>query len=1328
MDLNQSGGGPANSSSDFNPNPSDENVVRWGDQGDSFVVLENERFTKNILPKHFKHSNFASFVRQLNKYDFHKVRHNNEENGQSPYGSGAWEFKHPDFKANNKDALDNIRRKAPAPRKPNPGPDDMMPVQQMDMFNSQLVATQQQLQALQDRYAELSIHHSMLLQELIGVQKTVVNHEHVMQSVMSFLHSVDAQRRRDSRAINPFHQQANGDGASSATANPAPAEEDVPASPLQHASKLLSETNADVMLNPRNLEHMSEMSIRMNGTLTTPPPDFAIRASQRPASRNAPHSATSSTSMRMGELENLVYPVGQNNGIDPMFSEHIHNIPYSMPPKGPEQPDPRTVQVDTGRKKSQQFDPGWIRQPHILLVEDDPTCRRIGGKFLYAFNCAIDSALDGLEAVNKMHSGAKYDLVLMDIIMPNLDGVSACHLIRQFDPTPIIAMTSNIRTDDIQMYFNHGMNDVLPKPFTKEGLLLMLEKHLAHLKKGGPTMDAMGAPTGPPIQHASARTSLKEDDSPGKSEATASNWASPSQMPGVSPVGSEEFMQHHVQGHPGAYGIPTPGGMPFNPQHQVPLGQRAQQGHRRQISDISGPEDPAQAAKRQQIRKGGSTEKSKSVEEERREPLQAVILADPFETRFRPFTLERPRCLLPLANIPLIEYTFEFLANAGVEEVYIYCGAHQDQVEDYIKNQCTKTKIAPSAEADGSENLSKWASPSSPFSHVEIIRSTSDTVGDAMRALDQRNILVNDFILVYGDVVSNFPLEGALAAHRARKAADKHAVMTVVLREAGVAHRSKAQGTSPVFVIDPSKNRCLHYDHILPGQESRYVNLDAELLSEHPEIEVRTDLIDCGIDICTPDSLAQWTEHFDYEAPRRNYLKGVLEDYELNGLTIHTHIISDHYAARVRNFQAYDSISKDILSRWTYPLCPDSNLLQGQTYQLQKGNMYKEDGVILARSCTVGRKTVIGKDTSVGDGSVITNSIIGRRCQIGKNVTIDGAYIWEDTVIGDGSTVTQAIVAAEAQIGKRCTIEPGALLSYGVRVSEGMTIRRNTRLTRVKRKREDGESFVAESDVGVVGEKGEGYVYGDSDDETEDSEIHANTGLAYNMASLALSNESISTLQSEEDDIDFIDRDRSARESIHSVGSEESGVRHATDFHHEAVKGIVESLEKGDETENIALELNSLRMATNASFHQLRRAVAESFMKRISQVMEEGVPTQEAVKNVLPQHKGIFPRILFDKNKAEKEDQKDFLLSMQTDLVKRKNGDLMFVAVAIELYNNMEVIEAEGLEEWWEDEKSQSTDELRRVREKMKVFIERITEESSEEEDSDDEDEESDED
>lgn len=66
--------------------------------------------------------------------------------------------------------------------------------------------------------------------------------------------------------------------------------------------------------------------------------------------------------------------------------------------------------------------------------------------------------------VNKMQEGVKYDMILMDIIMPNLDGVSACHIIRQFDRTPIVAMTSNIRSDDIQMYFQHGKSCPVREP------------------------------------------------------------------------------------------------------------------------------------------------------------------------------------------------------------------------------------------------------------------------------------------------------------------------------------------------------------------------------------------------------------------------------------------------------------------------------------------------------------------------------------------------------------------------------------------------------------------------------------------------------------------------------------------------------------------------------------------------------------------------------------------------------------------------------------------------------------------------------------------------
>jgi osomolarity two-component system response regulator SKN7 len=96
--------------------PSFQSVVSWGPQGDCFVVKDMNEFTKSILPRMFKHSNFASFVRQLNKYDFHKVKHTDD----NQFGEHSWTFRHPDFHADRRDALENIKRKVPAARKNQP--------------------------------------------------------------------------------------------------------------------------------------------------------------------------------------------------------------------------------------------------------------------------------------------------------------------------------------------------------------------------------------------------------------------------------------------------------------------------------------------------------------------------------------------------------------------------------------------------------------------------------------------------------------------------------------------------------------------------------------------------------------------------------------------------------------------------------------------------------------------------------------------------------------------------------------------------------------------------------------------------------------------------------------------------------------------------------------------------------------------------------------------------------------------------------------------------------------------------------------------------------
>lgn len=335
-------------------------------------------------------------------------------------------------------------------------PVNISPTQQTDLLNSQLVATQQDFQQLLDRYSELSSHQSKLLQELIAVQKTVVNLGRVVHDMLSFLDSVHAQRQRENRFIAPFALPTANDGVSaerSTESCPMYGNEDVvPIEPLQHASNLLRELDTEQLVDRKNVEQLSGLYTRANTTHVAPPHVDGRRSPSRGISSQASQPIISPELVFHGDFDGVVYPIGQAQGIDPMNSDHINNIPYVETPAAPE----TTFQRTKGRNRIAVDDPGWIRQPQILLVEDDKTCRRIGGVFLYALQCQVDFAEDGLQAVAKFSAGVRYDLVLMDIVMPNLDGVSASHHIRQFDCAPIIAMTSNLSSNHIAMYFQHG--------------------------------------------------------------------------------------------------------------------------------------------------------------------------------------------------------------------------------------------------------------------------------------------------------------------------------------------------------------------------------------------------------------------------------------------------------------------------------------------------------------------------------------------------------------------------------------------------------------------------------------------------------------------------------------------------------------------------------------------------------------------------------------------------------------------------------------------------------------------------------------------------------
>jgi CheY-like chemotaxis protein len=121
------------------------------------------------------------------------------------------------------------------------------------------------------------------------------------------------------------------------------------------------------------------------------------------------------------------------------------------------------------------------RSAHILVVDDNATNRMVAQALCEMFDCTSESACDGAEAVEAARAG-RYDLILMDIKMPVMDGVAATRAIRGLggpaSQVPIIALTANAEPEDAQGYLDAGMNGVVEKPMKPEHLLAALQAAL----------------------------------------------------------------------------------------------------------------------------------------------------------------------------------------------------------------------------------------------------------------------------------------------------------------------------------------------------------------------------------------------------------------------------------------------------------------------------------------------------------------------------------------------------------------------------------------------------------------------------------------------------------------------------------------------------------------------------------------------------------------------------------------------------------------------------------------------------------------------------------
>jgi CheY-like chemotaxis protein len=123
----------------------------------------------------------------------------------------------------------------------------------------------------------------------------------------------------------------------------------------------------------------------------------------------------------------------------------------------------------------------------VLLVEDEPINQLVALELLSNTGLVVDTADDGVQAVEKAKAKT-YDLILMDVQMPNMDGLAATRHIRQIperQTIPILAMTANAFSEDKAKCLDAGMNDFLAKPVIPEMFFATLLRWLQKNKPDG---------------------------------------------------------------------------------------------------------------------------------------------------------------------------------------------------------------------------------------------------------------------------------------------------------------------------------------------------------------------------------------------------------------------------------------------------------------------------------------------------------------------------------------------------------------------------------------------------------------------------------------------------------------------------------------------------------------------------------------------------------------------------------------------------------------------------------------------------------------------------
>ena len=122
------------------------------------------------------------------------------------------------------------------------------------------------------------------------------------------------------------------------------------------------------------------------------------------------------------------------------------------------------------------------RKKVLLVVDDNKLNLKVASKLLGDFDCDIETVQSGKECIEKVQQDNKYDLIFMDIMMPDMDGVQTMHTLKSMPDfhVPVVSLTADAVEGSREKYLCEGFDDYIPKPMDREEMHDAINKYIGN--------------------------------------------------------------------------------------------------------------------------------------------------------------------------------------------------------------------------------------------------------------------------------------------------------------------------------------------------------------------------------------------------------------------------------------------------------------------------------------------------------------------------------------------------------------------------------------------------------------------------------------------------------------------------------------------------------------------------------------------------------------------------------------------------------------------------------------------------------------------------------